>query len=292
MRLLLDSHDITTLPYSKEENAIVERANKEVMRHLRAFIFDKKILENWIDSLPMVMRIINSTPHSSLGGVSPAELLFGNVITLDRKLYHDLPSSTNMEGVSSNMRGWIDQMLSMQARLIDIARKFQREKDEKHIASGETGHLTEFAIGSYVLARYPETGMGKRPPTKLHTPWRGPYRVVNRNASTYTLQDLVSLDTFNVHISTLKEFEYDPNRTDVEAAAMADKQYFGVERIIKHFGNTSKTAKKSQLTFQVKWIGEEKTTREPWSHLRNNAKLHQYLASKPSLHHLIPKAFL
>ena len=37
---IMGTEHITTLPYSKEENSIVERANKEVMRHLRAFVFD------------------------------------------------------------------------------------------------------------------------------------------------------------------------------------------------------------------------------------------------------------
>jgi hypothetical protein len=31
---------LTTIAYSKEENAIVERANKEVMRHLRALLLE------------------------------------------------------------------------------------------------------------------------------------------------------------------------------------------------------------------------------------------------------------
>jgi transposase InsO family protein len=34
--------DLTTA-YSKEENGIVERANKEVMRHLRAVVFDRRV---------------------------------------------------------------------------------------------------------------------------------------------------------------------------------------------------------------------------------------------------------
>jgi hypothetical protein len=38
---LLGTTGATILAYSKEENAIVERANKEVMRHLRALIFEK-----------------------------------------------------------------------------------------------------------------------------------------------------------------------------------------------------------------------------------------------------------
>jgi len=44
---------ITGAPYSKEENAIVERANKEVMRHLRALVYHRNILSSWIDYLPL-----------------------------------------------------------------------------------------------------------------------------------------------------------------------------------------------------------------------------------------------
>ena len=34
-----------TLSYSKQENAIVERVNKEVIKHLRGLVFDKQTLE-------------------------------------------------------------------------------------------------------------------------------------------------------------------------------------------------------------------------------------------------------
>ena len=70
--------------YSHEENGIVERANKEVLRHLRSIIFDKNILQEWGDYLPMVQRIINAQVHESIG-VSPIELLYGNAISLDRR---------------------------------------------------------------------------------------------------------------------------------------------------------------------------------------------------------------
>ena len=36
----------TTIPYSKEENGIVERANKEVNRHIRNILFDKGHFKN------------------------------------------------------------------------------------------------------------------------------------------------------------------------------------------------------------------------------------------------------
>jgi hypothetical protein len=50
---------MVTIAYSKEENAIVERANKEVMRHLRAFIFDERIMSDWVKYIPLVQRIMN-----------------------------------------------------------------------------------------------------------------------------------------------------------------------------------------------------------------------------------------
>ncbi len=36
-----------THPYSHQENAIVERANREVLRHLRNCLFDHRIMEEW-----------------------------------------------------------------------------------------------------------------------------------------------------------------------------------------------------------------------------------------------------
>jgi hypothetical protein len=35
------------MAYSIEENAIVERVNKEVMRHLKAILFEKGLKDKW-----------------------------------------------------------------------------------------------------------------------------------------------------------------------------------------------------------------------------------------------------
>ena len=47
------------LAYSKEENSIVERIDKEVNRHLRAFTFETIDIEQYKICLPFVRRIIN-----------------------------------------------------------------------------------------------------------------------------------------------------------------------------------------------------------------------------------------
>ena len=51
---LLGTHSATILAYSKEENAIVERCNKEVIRHLRALVYKINKRNAWRIYLPLV----------------------------------------------------------------------------------------------------------------------------------------------------------------------------------------------------------------------------------------------
>ena len=91
---------VKVLAYSKEENSIVERANKEVMRHLRAIVYDFSRNENIRDILPLVQRIINSSKNSS-NGASPSEILFGNAIHLDRGIF--IPEEAIPAGAPQNV---------------------------------------------------------------------------------------------------------------------------------------------------------------------------------------------
>ena len=44
---LLGSTNELTTAYLSEENGIVERANKEVLRHLRALVFETRVKDKW-----------------------------------------------------------------------------------------------------------------------------------------------------------------------------------------------------------------------------------------------------
>ena len=84
-RLTAVEHSFATA-YSKEENGIVERANQEVMRHLRAMLFDAHVHDKWsFDQLPMVQRIMNTVEKTSTG-VTPAELILNNSIRLTSRI--------------------------------------------------------------------------------------------------------------------------------------------------------------------------------------------------------------
>ncbi len=87
-----------SLAYSKEHNSIVERANKEVMRHLTAIIFDKRVNSAWSSEyLPLVQRIMNAKVHDTIS-VSPAKLLFGKAINLYTELLSPFPPESLVKG--------------------------------------------------------------------------------------------------------------------------------------------------------------------------------------------------
>ena len=39
--------ELSLTAYSKDKNGLVERANQEVMRHLRAMLFDERVHGKW-----------------------------------------------------------------------------------------------------------------------------------------------------------------------------------------------------------------------------------------------------
>ena len=58
---------LSSIPYSKEENGIVERANKEVNRHIRNILSDKECAANWPQMLCMTEKLLNSSVKQPLG---------------------------------------------------------------------------------------------------------------------------------------------------------------------------------------------------------------------------------
>ena len=85
LHLIGGSHTLT-LAYSKQENTIVERYNKEINRHLRALTFENLSLTDYKKSLPFVQRILNSN-HSDRSKISASQMLFGNMLNLDKGIF-------------------------------------------------------------------------------------------------------------------------------------------------------------------------------------------------------------
>ena len=163
---------VLTLATSKQENAAVENANKRSQDYLlRSMLFDNRILKRWSDVLPLVQRIMMAEPNEVIG-VSPAQLLFGNSIQLDREIF--LPNLPK-EGVEAEIAhsDWADKMFEAQWVLLDTAKRLQQQKDARYMEA-TTGVTTRFDVGSYVLISYNLQKVNAKPPTKLHPRLKGP----------------------------------------------------------------------------------------------------------------------
>ena len=118
-QMLTHFHELTgvrhhmTIPYSKEENGIVERAYKEVNRHIRNIIFDKDIIKNWSNMLCMTEKLLNSSVKQPLG-VSPNTLLFGNAFHDDTSLLSHIDRDISNTPTQS-IRDYVDTLVERQS---------------------------------------------------------------------------------------------------------------------------------------------------------------------------------
>ena len=97
----------TPIAHSQENNEKVENANRQVLRSLRAFVYEEHVMEDWSRALPAVQYIFNTTIHRDIGD-SSAELLFGsannlNQLVTDHVTSHYSTERTLLGGISSSI---------------------------------------------------------------------------------------------------------------------------------------------------------------------------------------------
>ena len=267
---LMDTPHTTILPYSHEENSIVERANKEVMRHLRAIAYDRQLKHKWSKILPLIQRIMNASKNSTTG-VAPSQIIYGNNIDLDRGLFkkHAIVKQQNISD-------YMLDMIESQARIIAIAQESQRLVNDKYIAKHTKEKETTFPINSYVLEGHFETTHFDRP-DKLASLYKGPFRVVSNDANQrYTLQSLIDMSLHVVHAKHLQPFEYDPsfvNPVDIARHAAGE---FVIGKILDIRGQQNKAGKflRTNLELLVRWHGydESSDSWEPYKELRTTER--------------------
>merc|ERR1712100_474169 len=104
----------------------------------------------------------------------------------------------------------------------------------------------------------------------------GPFRLLHQNGYICSIEDLVSHNIQEVHMSSLKRFEGDIPIEEATQISMRDSNLFEVAKILDHSGSPRR---KSSMKFLVKWVGysDECNSWEPWKFLRDNMILHEYL---------------
>ena len=113
-----------TIAYSRQENAIVKRANNEVNC--------RRIKTIWRESIHLVHRILNTTNFERTK-ISPADLLFGQALNLDRGVF--LSNSEMGSDEPESLSGHMAKMLRTQSDLMHVYRQILQSTDAERLAN-------------------------------------------------------------------------------------------------------------------------------------------------------------
>jgi hypothetical protein len=308
-RMMGVTHHVV-VPYTPTANGIVERANRAVIQRLREMIFSKRLVKHpehvWSDLLPLVQRAINASVHSATG-TSPARILFGNNLDLDRCLLTQMPNARDLD-----VDRYVDALTYNQRIILEEADKHQSDLCEKVIAANHKAQQRKNKRGEFVEAVPKKIEVGdwvlvepgpSYPLNKLAPRWLGPFRVLEcKDGSELvhvedTLKGKVrkflrrQLEVFDVRMMA--------NVEGLKVLAETDGFEFPVEAIIGHalveeggvgvaptqLSLSFKRGQKTKKSFQflVKWSGYVEPT---WVEYKVASRLVQfpgYVAMFPNL---------
>jgi cleavage and polyadenylation specificity factor subunit 1 len=272
LSLLLQFNHLKVVPYTPQANGLVERKNREIMKHLRAIVLDQRVGTEWSLYLPMIQRIINGSYDRTIGA-TPNRIIFGDMLKLS------MPLLVSVDNTFRPTEDYLSTLKAKQELFISLSKAHLEKESAKIPTIGAS--LKVFTPGDYVLLTYPSN----YPPSKLSPRLRGPFIVIEKlHDSIYRVQDLISNKSLDVHINRMIEFAAPASITPVDLIALAatDQDEFIVEAILAHRGNAKK---KSSLEFLIKWQGyeDEFNTWEPYSLVKDLQLLDQYAQQHPNL---------
>lgn len=295
LRALGITHEVT-IAHRPQSNGIIERGNREVLRHLRALTFERPETP-WPSLLPIVALICNSARHSGIG-MTPLALLFGGRATPWRGLLSPFPAPRDAESLSD----YVAELDQVRAQLIDQAQAHQADEVARRLQHSPA-ESERFDVGDLVLL-VPVQHRHKLQPRLL-----GPYVVV-RQVDEHDLYEIAYLDrddtTVVIHASRLRQYlQRGRGRDAMEPAQVAarDADAYLVAEVLEHgfFDEDMVPIEedaphtKDNLFFLVIWQGYDDPTWEAYypSGLDENVFVHSYISefgvADPYLRHLFPR---
>ena len=197
-------------------------------------------------------------------------MLFGDMLNLNRGIFLKHPERL----IYKSLSGYMSKLRSMQDNLLKASAAELLRTDTLGLTTKELHEHTVYLPDTHVLVHY-RTGS---PPTRLHTYWRGPMKVIEGRDSRYKLLNLITLKEKEFHVSDMKPFVFDAALTDPLDVARRDNMEYVIDKILEHGGN---------------WLGyaQEHKSWEPYKALRDSEQLHAYL-TEHKFRFLIPQKFL
>ena len=168
---------------------------------------------------------------------------------------------------------YIQNLLKVQDKLISIAKNNIIFADNAHMAQ-YPAERTQYAPNLFVLVLYREGSA----PTRLHTKWKGPLKVISGSNSKYMLLDLITQKVKEYHVVDMKLFLFNLIATNLLDLAIIDHK-------------RNKRSRRPDLEFLCKWQGydDEFNTWEPYANVRDTKVCHDYLALHAMTDHIPAK---
>jgi hypothetical protein len=231
-------------------------------------------------------------------GTSPARILFGDCLDLDRALLTRVP-----EGATFDIESYCDVLARNQRTIIEEADRIQSEVCNKIVARAAAKQSSRpqraFAVNEWVLVK-PQPGY---PIHKLAPRWLGPYRIhrVSEDSEKAIVEDTVANKLRSVLKRQLEHFDIS-QVTDVAGLtkiAEKDNFEFPVEAILGHalvsdqgvgidavqlsrdFARGSR--RKDAFQFLIKWTGYEEPTWVAYKDAKRLVQFPGYVAVFPNL---------
>jgi hypothetical protein len=265
------------IPYRHESNGVVERMNKEVVRHLRVMLCEKRLSRKRIhELLPLVTRIINST-KSNATGYEPITLLFAGRLKPDRML---LPPKTNeLYSWGKTSGDYLKQLQSDYKTLIRKSLDYQRTVLNHRHKMGEN-----IARNQLIPKDTKVWVKDSRNTNKFNPGWLGPYTVNQQVEPTQTSVHLTPIVpeiqrpipmTHRSHIKLCVDApELGFTAKDLK---VPEVDQWETQKIVGHHRCEGQSGDKN-LLFKIRWVGFEATSDSLLSAPKVNSDLkHVYL---------------
>lgn len=219
----------------------VEGSNKQILRHLRALVYDERVLRSWSSptTLPIIQYILNSTLNSETNMI-PFDLHFGQ----DTHTYHKIPTNLNL---NSQVNSFIQHLNSNLKHLLEVSRLYQHKLVQERTGSDSNNiqHINQYQPGDYVLK---QIDTSKPRPSKLFPQFLGPFEVISHIGNDIRVRNIVTGEIKTFHVDMVKIFH--GNRDQAYQMAMIDTEQYEVEYIISYKGDP---IRRSTMEFLVKF---------------------------------------
>ena len=98
--------------------------------------------------MPFAQRICNAEVVSSIGE-SPARILFGGAIDLDRDIFK--PNMIPEDHEHTDMTKYLTDLITAQKSIIEFSKETQIEKDTAHMEKLSDADVTVYSDDSFIL---------------------------------------------------------------------------------------------------------------------------------------------